>query len=130
MAKLADWWRRLWRAKAPNGAYLRPSTKAQKLRPLGLDPKVLARELDRVLAHHLGRIRRVDGKRVKVLVGLYRGATSFSRTDALSIARKARADGHDVDRVLRELEEDGSIECLGPDVFAFVAYNRARSNAA
>lgn len=66
----------------------------------------------------------------KVLVGLYRGATSFSRTDALSIARKARADGHDVNRVLRELEEDGSIESLGPDVFAFVPYNGARSNAA
>ena len=77
------------------------------------------------MKNHRGRARQVRKAarlRVwfKVLVGLYRGATSFSRTDATSIARKARADARDVSRVLRELEEDGSIECLGPDVFAFV----------
>lgn len=87
------------------------------------------------MKNHRGRARQVRKAarlRVwfKVLVGLYRGATSFSQTDAMSIARRARADVRDVSRVLRELEEDGSIECRGPDVFAFVPYNRARSNAA
>ncbi len=55
----------------------------------------------------------------KALARLYREAPSFSRTEALALALTARAPLREVNRILRELEEDGCIEGRGSDIFAF-----------
>ena len=56
------WWCRCWANRK-----LRPVRVAQKGRPLALGGGALANDLDRVLSHHLGRTRKVDGQRVPVL---------------------------------------------------------------
>lgn len=58
IARITDWWRRLWPRKDTHGNDLRPTREAQHARPLGLTPWQLRSDLDRTLAHHLGRTRK------------------------------------------------------------------------
>lgn len=60
--KLKVWWCRCWANRN-----VRPVRGAQHVRPLALGGASLANDLDRVLAHHLGRTRKIDGQRVPVL---------------------------------------------------------------
>jgi hypothetical protein len=58
VAKLLDWWRRLWPRTRPRGRHVRPARGAQRARFLAGGGADLANDLDRVLSHHLGRTRK------------------------------------------------------------------------
>jgi hypothetical protein len=84
ITKLVKWWRRLWPRKAAGGAYLRPSTKGQKVRRLAAPgpygaTSALTNDLVRVLTHNLGRTREVNGQRVPIpgLPAIYRRVVAY-----------------------------------------------------